>query len=129
MADVPTPDPDVTRNMCEWITITALDNIHDHITEKGQLRLDILRALVAREDCEGYRRCDWGRVVEDQSHIYVWTSWTHEAAYRTYVGSDTHRSLYEQLNKLSSTSVTVQLIQYNQGRCYTRQCLDGAGQA
>lgn len=86
--------------------------------------MDVLRKFVASEDCDGYRRCDWGRVVEDQSQIYIWTFWAHEAAHGHYADGEPHRSLYEKLNQLSTTRVTVKLIQYDQSRCYSRCCLD-----
>ena len=63
------------KNLCEWITIIAPQTIHEPpATESDPWPwLDILHALRAREACEGFQGCQWTRVLEEQSQIWIWT--------------------------------------------------------
>jgi hypothetical protein len=63
----------MANRIFEWITITASQDIHDFTTLISQQWLEVLRALWARHDSEGYEGTYWSRVVEDRDKIWVWT--------------------------------------------------------
>ena len=90
-------DSTAANNISEWITITALDTIHDLKSSAGQAWLDSLRALGDQEECDGFQNCCWSRVTEDKTQVFIWTSWAHKLAYDLYADGDVHRMLFEKL--------------------------------
>jgi heme-degrading monooxygenase HmoA len=106
-------DLTMANNICEWITITAPNTIHDSKSSTGQAWLAALQALVTREKCDGFQNCYWSRVTEDDTQLFIWTSWANKTAQDLYADGDAHRLVYEQLYQVSSTPVVTQLIMYD----------------
>jgi ferredoxin-thioredoxin reductase catalytic subunit len=115
-----TSDLTMENNICEWTTITAPDTIHDWKSSDGQAWLDVLRALIARENCDGYQKCHWSHFSEDETQVFIWTSWAHKNAYDLYAKEDAHCLLYERLDQVPSTPVVTRLIMYDQPTSYAR---------
>jgi hypothetical protein len=117
---VSSSDSTTANNMCEWITITAPNTIHDSNANVGQAWLAALQALVTRKKCDGFQNCHWGRVTEDDTQLFIWTSWANKTAYDLYAGGDAHRLVYEQLDQVSSTPIVTRLIMYDSTVSYAR---------
>jgi len=111
-------------NVCEWVTITAPESIHDSTNAASHIWLEILQMCSARKEYSGYQQCHWGRTLETPSDIYIWTSWINKRAYDQYTEQETHRALYEKLRLLSSTQITVKIILFDGESCYTRGRLE-----
>lgn len=114
-----TRDLDITNNVCEWITITAPESIHYASSQSNQLWRTVLRALIDLKRCDGVQECDWSRVLEQPSELYLWISWTHKSAYDAHVDMDRHRHFHQKLELLSSSVVKTKIIQYDMPGCYS----------
>ncbi|KAF2183778.1 hypothetical protein K469DRAFT_751215 [Zopfia rhizophila CBS 207.26] len=106
--------------VCEWITITAQHDIHETSTPNGQAWVEILRALWARHDCEGYERTYWGRVLEERDKLWIWTSWETKQTYDSHKNTDQYRSLHNLLALLSNTLPSTSLLQFDHKWSYNK---------
>ena len=59
--------------ICEWVSLSVPEEIHDVKTPSGQQWRDTLIALQARGKCEGYDATHWGQVLEDKGKIWILT--------------------------------------------------------
>jgi quinol monooxygenase YgiN len=93
---------------------------HSHNVESTASRswLAVPQALDETGKQEGFQHCDWSRVLEKPSHIYIWMSWVDMSAYDAEVGKKIHRLLYETLESLSTYEVNTKVIQYDQVESY-----------
>ncbi|KAF2832694.1 hypothetical protein CC86DRAFT_462921 [Ophiobolus disseminans] len=113
-------DLDSTQFICEWITITAPESIHDLAHKDGQAWLGILRVLEDRQIYEGSEVCEWDHVNEDRSQVYIWSSWNRKTYYDEHKGTAAYHELYEKLGKLCRLKFIPKIVGHDSRCMYAR---------
>ncbi|KAF2649205.1 hypothetical protein K491DRAFT_684052 [Lophiostoma macrostomum CBS 122681] len=110
------------KNLCEWITIVAPQTIHIPPAMRSETWpwLEALHALLARNACEGCQGCQWGRVLEDQEKIWVWTSWKNTSYYEEQKQLPETVNAYAKLATVSTVPLTTELVLFDQERPYAQ---------
>ncbi|KAF2464603.1 uncharacterized protein BDR25DRAFT_346623, partial [Lindgomyces ingoldianus] len=108
----------MANRICEWITLTVVHDIHSPGTLPSIAWVEVLRALWARHDFEGYEDTHWGRVLEEESKLWIWTSWGTKKAYDQQRETEIYRSLRKKLSILSLTPPVTSLLQFDDDFTY-----------
>lgn len=109
----------MAHRFCEWITITAPQDIHVLSTSHGQAWLNTLSALWGRHELEGHKKTYWTRVLEDPEQLWIWTSWESQDTYETQMSSPQAMLAQARLAELSTTAPMTRLIEFNSAWDYS----------
>ncbi|KAF2105173.1 hypothetical protein BDV96DRAFT_592948 [Lophiotrema nucula] len=108
-----------TSRICEWIVASADQTVHIPGTLKSESWKQVLQALSNRRRlpmCEGSY---WGRVIEKNDEIWIWSFWTEQDAYEQHTKSELYQDLLVSLTAFSDVPPRVSLLELEGRRMYS----------
>ncbi|ORY08486.1 hypothetical protein BCR34DRAFT_666084 [Clohesyomyces aquaticus] len=109
--------------VCEWITITANQDIHRKDSPGSRAWLEMLRKFKNRTSCDGLEETFWSRVIESPDRIWIWTFWTKAKFYDRHRGESTYQELIQTLTEFSTTEPIIWVIEMEGNAFYSMRCL------